>query len=118
MREIKKAGFQGDVLFIRVSRIPSEAAEVERKDGEPIVVAHSETQHHHVISSPDVKLLETANPLVAYLRMESPSCEVEHLRPFDTHQTRLLVGEKKGASFFEIRRQREHAPEGWRRAAD
>lgn len=118
MRKIIKLGFQGDVMFLRVKAIPAGAVPQERKAGEPIVVAHSETQHHHVINSPDVRLLETANPLVAYLRMESPSCLVEHLRPFDTHETRLLVGKKQGVSFFEVRRQREHAPEGWRRAAD
>lgn len=118
MKEIKISGWQGDVMFIRVkkSEVPKDA--VERPRAGPIVVAHSETGHHHVINSPDVRLLETADPLVCYLRMEGPSCEVEHLRPFDTHVTRLLVGKKTGATFFEVRRQVETTPEGLRMVVD
>jgi hypothetical protein len=38
---------------------------------------------------------------------------VEHLRSFDTHESISI-----GPGNYEIRRQRENAPEGWRRAAD
>ena len=115
MKTIEKMGAQGDVLFRRVKSIPKDAIEQPRKG--PIVVAHSETGHHHVIDSPDVALLTTADPFVCYLRMEAPFADVVHQRPFDTHETLRLLGEQGGAC-FEVRRQREHTPEGWRMVAD
>ena len=39
--------------------------------------------------------------------------DVEHLWPFDTHETIRLTPGK-----WEIRRQREWSPEGWRRVED
>lgn len=46
--------------------------------------------------------------------------DVVHHRPWDTHETlRLLYSEvPSGETIFEIHRQREHSPEGWRRVAD
>jgi hypothetical protein len=107
---------QGDVLFRRVMRIPADAQEQPRSGS--IVVAHSETGHHHTIDTPDVKLLTTLNPLVCYLKLEGPFADVVHQRTFDTHQALRLLGEEQGPAFFEVRRQREHAPEGWRAARD
>lgn len=117
MKEIKNQCAQGDVLFRRVESLPKEAVERERRGA--IVVAHSETGHHHVINSPDAKLFGTADPFVCYLRLEAGvSVDVEHLRPHDTHETVRLLGDKERATIFEVRRQREHAPEGWRMVTD
>lgn len=116
MKEIKKLAAQGDVLFRRVKALPKDAKERARNGA--LVVAHSETGHHHVINSPDVRLFETADPFVCYLRLETPFADVEHMRPFDTHETIRLLGNKKTPSFYEVRRQREHTPEGWRMVAD
>lgn len=113
---------QGDVLFRRVSAVPANAKRVERKG--PLIVAHSETGHHHVVEQDHVSMFEVpGNPLVAYLQLEGP-CEmgggidVVHQRPWDTHETVRLLGTPAGSDVFEIRRQREWAPEGWRRVAD
>ena len=45
--------------------------------------------------------------------VEGEPVDLEHLRSTDTHETlRLEPG------IWEVRRQREYSPEGWRRAAD
>ena len=105
-----KMARQGDVLFLKVSSIPKDSVE-EKRNG-PIVVAHSETGHHHVVKDPAARLFNTDNPLISYLRLEGP-VQVDHLRDFHTHGSISLNG-----GCWEIRRQREHAPEGWRRVQD
>lgn len=116
--EIKKMAAQGDVILRRVAKVPTEAVAVERKGD--IIVTHSETNHHHVIKDAGVAMFEVpGNPLVAYLRMDiGVDADVEHLRPWDTHETLRLLGDKKKATVWEVRRQREWAPEGWRRTLD
>jgi hypothetical protein len=107
---------QGDVLFRRVSALPSDAYE-QPHDGR-LVVAHSETGHHHVIQSNAVALFEVGNPLVCYLKLETEHADVVHERSFDTHETLRLLGAPEGPAFYEVRRQREHTPHGFRRAQD
>lgn len=102
---------QGDVLFRRIDRVPQDARRIERRG--PIVVAHSETGHHHAIDDTGVMLYEPADPLVCYLHITGEWADVVHQRPFDAHATiRLRCG------VWEARRQREHTPEGWRRVED
>ncbi|MHB8682843.1 MAG: hypothetical protein ACYC9X_00775 [Dehalococcoidia bacterium] len=112
MKSIKKQGAQGDVMFRRVRAIPADAKAEPRAAGAPIVVTHSETGHHHVIHEESVHAFSTASPLVSYLDVDT-SADVVHLRPFDTHETIRL-----GAGKWEVRRQREFTPEGWRRVED
>lgn len=119
MKTINKRGAQGDVLFRKVKAVPTGAVKVERKG--PLVVAHSETGHNHVVGQPGVAMFDVpGNPLVAYLQLEGPDCgagiDIVHQRPWDTHETLRLLGQ--AGDVFEIRRQREWAPEGWRRVAD
>lgn len=116
MIDVTKMGAQGDVLFRRVAALPEGAKQIERKGA--LVVAHSETGHNHVINTSGVAFFETSDPFVGFLRLEGPCAEVEHMRPHDTHETLRLIGEPKGPAFFEVRRQREHAPEGYRMVAD
>lgn len=115
MKEIKKLGAQGDVLFRRVKAIPEAAQLVERKGA--IVVAHSETGHNHEIAAIDVQHFEDPkDPFVCYLQLGDGACDVNHLRNWDTHETVRLLG--KPGTIWEARRQREHTPEGYRRVAD
>jgi len=116
MQEIKQCGAQGDVLFRRVPTIPKDAT--EQKDKGPVIVAHSETGHHHTIAQAEAKLFTSADPFVCYLRLAGEHADVVHHRPHDTHETLRLVGERKGGACFEVRRQREHTPEGWRMVQD
>ena len=116
MKNVTKMAAQGDVVFVRVLSIPKNAVPVKRTG--PAVVAHSETGHHHVIKEPCVQVMTTDDPLICYLRMEVPFADVEHMRPFDTHETLRLVGDRQGESLWCVRRQREYTPDGWRMVQD
>ena len=65
----------------------------------------------------NIKLYGTGDPMISYLEVIEATEEAEalltHLRTFDTHET---IGIPVGK--FEIRRQREYTPEGWRRVED
>ena len=113
MIEVKRLAAQGDVLFRRVDALPD--AVVEREMDGPIVVARSETGHHHVIEDSSVTVFEKTerDALICYLRVDGDFADVQHLRPHDTHETLRLC---RGT--WEVRRQCEWAPEGMRRVAD
>lgn len=97
----KNQAAQGDVIFRRVKSIPKTATE-KRFDG-PVVVAHSETGHHHAFAKQEgLTYYETRDPMVAYLRLES-SAVLEHHRSFDTHAPYLFE-----AGCYELRRPREY----------
>ena len=110
---------QGDVLIRRVEKIPASVTHVGPVDG-VVIVTHSETGHHHTIALdrvvgdvPSVEMFQcTDNPLLAWIRVNRPTA-LEHQRPFDTHAPIML-----GPGVYEVRRQREYAPEGWRQVAD
>lgn len=118
MKTIKKMGAQGDLLFRRVTAIPAGAVDVTPQSGD-VIAGHSETGHHHVARGPGkIRMFEDPeNPLVCYLRAETDEyIDMVHLRTFDTHGTIRL--DASGGKCWEVRRQREHTPEGWRRVAD
>lgn len=109
---------QGDVM---IRRLPDDAdtdgVKVEPENGN-VIITHSETGHHHVMSADTVTLLERPEEKVPegmeILRMivESPTPLI-HLRDHDTHQPITI---DKGT--YEVRRQREYSPEMIRRAQD
>lgn len=112
MKKVKKMAAQGDVMFIRVESIPAEAIRAEEKDGY-FIVAHSETGHDHVLDSRNAQMLiDKTNEFIAYVKV-SKETEVKHQRSFDTHESLLLT-----PGNYEIRRQREYIPEGFRKVAD
>jgi hypothetical protein len=119
MREIQNMAAQGDCIFRRVDRLPKEAKEIPRKG--PIIVAHSETGHHHAVDALFVKQYDApGSSLVSYLVFEDGlqggGADVVHHRPWDTHETLRLLGNP--GTVWEVRRQREWSPEGWRRVED
>lgn len=110
---VTRMAAQGDVLFMRVDAIPT-GAKLDEKRG-PIVVAHSETGHHHSIdeaSGAQLFRLES-DPMICYLRVEGIGATVVHERDFDTHAPLFLT-----PGIFQVRRQREYVPGGWRVVAD
>ena len=118
MKEVKQMAAQGDVMFIKVAKIP-EAAVLEKTKG-PVVVAHSETGHHHTADGA-LMFRDPTDTMTCYLQMEG--CEtvrggidIKHHRPYDTHEAFKLLG-NPGDTWM-VRRQREHTPEGWRRVED
>lgn len=112
-KSFKQMGRQGDVLFIKRQSIPEGyTLSSPSKDGKH-VVAHSETGHHHVVKARSADMLiDKTNEFIAFLDVKEPT-EVTHERSFDTHETLLL-----DEGVYEIRRQREYVPEGYRKAAD
>ncbi len=120
MKSIERIGAQGDVLFRKVGKLTDGL--VKHKERGPIVVAHSETGHHHTIDeTAGVYYTDPKSTMVAYLQLGDGcvalgGADVVHHRPQDTHETMRLLG--KPGDVFEIRRQREFTPEGWRRVED
>lgn len=110
-RTFRVQAAQGDLLLRRVDEIPSTAT-ASKAEGGRVIVAHSETGHHHYLAAIGVEYLTTSDPLVAYLRCSSPA-ELLHDRPWDTHTPILL-----DVGCYELRRQREYTPEGWQVVRD
>ena len=113
----KNCAAQGDLYIRRIEALPANAKPITPENG-AYIVAHSETGHHHIIKQSDnVRIYSTGDPMVSYLEVieatDAAETLLEHLRSFDTHETIAIP-----AGVFEIRRQREYTPEGWRRVAD
>lgn len=107
-------GAQGDLLIIPCKAIPKTAKPATAACGH-YIVAHSETGHHHVIDKRKAEVFEAADDtFVAYIRTLGSGAEIEHKRDFHTHETIALQPNQT----YEIRRQREYVPEGFRRAHD
>jgi len=102
---------QGDMLIIPVKKIPKGLKKAEIVNGE-YILAHSETGHHHVIDAPKADVFVTDDEFKAFMEVITPA-EIKHKRSFDTHESLELPKGK-----YEIRRQREHTPEGFRKAQD
>lgn len=114
MKTVKNISRQGDVMFIRVSEVPKEAKLSQSSKNGDVIVAHSETGHHHVFRKDSgVELYTTGDPHVCYLRMEQPA-QLDHLRAWDTHESMFF----SEPGCFVVKRHREETPEGWRMAQD
>ena len=119
MKTFQRMAAQGDFIIRRIKEFPKNLEVIPAENGK-IVVAHSETMHNHVavLERPESveAFKETGTKDVdlykMFLLVKDPT-PIEHLRPHDTHET-LLVPPGK----YEIRRQREYTPEGFRRAQD
>lgn len=110
---------QGDVLFTLCKNLLPKNATLVPHVGE-LVIAHSETGHHHVIDRPDEKVeyYSTPDSLVSYLRLKGRAVvDVLHLRNYDTHEA-LRLDAGSSDSVWEIRRQREYNPIELRRVQD
>lgn len=117
MKTFQNQAAQGDLFLRRIAKLPDGARPVEAERG-AFIVAHSETGHNHIIKErPSVKLYTTGDPMVSYLEViaatEETETLLEHLRGHDTHETISIP-----PGIFELRRQREASPEGWRRVED
>ena len=113
MKTFKKMAAQGDLLIVKIDKLPDGLKSVKAEDG-LFVVAHSETGHNHVIDATKTKAFELKKPDIyqMFLQVDEPT-PINHLRSFDTHEPILV-----GPGIYRIARQREYTPEGYRRAAD
>ena len=114
MKTFKKCAAQGDLLIRRIDKLPVGLKKMKKEKG-GYIVAHSETGHHHVIEAKKgVGVYLGDDPLISYLTViDKVETTLEHLRDFDKHEAYTIPG-----GTYEIRRQREYTPEGWRRVAD
>jgi hypothetical protein len=116
-RTFKTQAAQGDLLIRRVTAIPANLKAAPIAQG-TFIVAHSETGHNHVIDArPNVKVYDTKDPLLSYLEVievtDATETLLRHLRGHDTHETISIA-----PGIYELRRQREYTPEGWKKASD
>ncbi len=117
MKTVTRSAFQGDILIRRVGEIPA-SYKRQTREGR-LIIGHSETGHHHAIDDTKVAhFADPKDPLVCYLQFENgcDGVDVTHHRAWDTHETIRLLGNP--GDVWQVRRQREHTPEGWRRVAD
>lgn len=104
---------QGDCLLIATDGIPENVTPAPADAGQ-VVLAHSETGHHHAIAERiGVVAYRSDNPLVGWLRVSGEAADLVHHRAYDTHQTVTIP-----PGTYRVIRQREHTPEGWRRVED
>lgn len=119
MKIAQISGAQGDVLIrkFKGKSVPEKFLAQPRED--KIIVAHSETGHHHTVDGAGLTLFENSeNPLICYLQMNTDVCDftLDHHRSYDTHTTIQYKGNP--GDIWEVRRQRESTPEGWARVQD
>ena len=117
MKHVFNMGFQGDVMFHKVDKLPEEA--VPTSD---TVIAHSESGHHHVAVPHPQFGIEIFNlpsePLESYIRVKE-AIEIKHLKEGkDSHESFMLKSENEGGTVFRVRRGREGSPKGWQRMID
>lgn len=112
MKTFKTMAAQGDCLIRKIDKLPDNV-ELAKANGEHYTVAHSETGHNHVIDRNKAQLLiDKTNEFIAYLDVKEDT-PIEHQRSYDTHESIMIP---KG--LYEVRRQREYTPEGYRKAQD
>jgi hypothetical protein len=109
MKTFTDQAAQGDILIRRIDNLPNGLTEEPTKDGKHII-AHSETGHHHTMKG--IQLFTGDDPMIMFVVVTKPTI-LEHHRSFDKHED---IEFKPGT--YEIRRQREYVPEGWRRIED
>jgi len=116
MKKFNDMAAQGDILIRRIDSLPAGLVEegTSKEESGKFIVAHSETGHHHVIDRKGTKFYtDPKNSMVAYIIVAKEFADLIHKRAFDTHEAlRLTPGT------YEVRRQREWAPEGWRQVQD
>ena len=114
MKSFIRQAAQGDVLITKIDLMPEGIKKVEAVKSK-YVIAHSETGHHHTVAErPGVTFWQSPDPAIAYLNViDGVEAVLEHERSFDTHESLLLKG-----GTYEVRRQQEYTPSGWKRVAD
>lgn len=113
MRKFVNCAAQGDIYIRRINTtIPKDAVEV-MPEGNFVIITHSETGHHHVMEKDNVKLYKLPDSIMKCLLVVNNPVELKHLREHDTHESILF---EQGT--YEIHRQREYTPEGFRQVQD
>lgn len=116
MKTLKNFAAQGDFIIRRIKDIPESLEEVQPEGGK-FIVAHSETGHNHVMERTNVTAYKPAGvkdvDLYTMFFSVAQDTQIDHLRSYDTHESIAVP-----PGNYEVRRQREYTPEGFRRAQD
>ena len=112
MRTFKTVCAQGDIYITKISGLPERAVRVH-PEGNRVIVTHSETGHHHVMDAVRVEMYRLPDDIMNCLLVVNDPTALEHLRDCDKHEPILF---EKGV--YDVRRQREYTPEGFRRVED
>lgn len=112
MRIFKNFCAQGDVYIRRIDKLPDGCVKVKPENGVNIVT-HSETGHHHVMDADTCEMYSLPDDILKCLLVVNDPTALEHLRQHDTHES-IMFNE----GVYEVRRQREYTPEGFRKAQD
>lgn len=103
MKTFQQTAAQGDVLFIKIEKIPEGLTEVQPQNGKHII-AHSETGHNHTMTANKAKLFRPDDDAFVGFISVNETVDLTHERTFDTHEAlRFSPGN------YEIRRQREYS---------
>lgn len=112
MKKFKNIAAQGDVILVRISELPENLVPAKAENGR-FIVAHSETGHHHTVLEKNAQLLiDNTNEFIAILKVDKETA-LEHHRSFDTHKPLII-----SPGIYQVRRQREYTPQGFRKAQD
>lgn len=106
--------FQGDVCLLPVSEVPATALPIHADKGR-FTITHSESGHDHIVQErPTIRMFQDKmDQFRAWLVIEGEPAELEHLRSHDTHEAISFA-----PGIWEVRRQTEYSPAGWRAAQD
>ena len=98
---------QGDVLFVAINDIPAKVGEWTKKN---VLVEGEATGHHHAVAPIDMESVE-------FFIDKDGRCIMQNKKPVNiTHQEHHTINLPAGA--WEIRRQVEYFPEGWKQVRD
>lgn len=112
MRKFNKVAAQGDIVIVKIEKLPDGVVPMPSVDGR-VVVAHSETGHNHVMLAERTKAYTLPGSIMDIFLAVEQGDVLEHLRPHDTHES---IAFEPG--IYHVRRQREYTPEGFRRVED
>jgi hypothetical protein len=104
---------QGDIYIRKVDALPSTAVRCDDPENGRVIVTHSETGHHHVMDASCVTMHRLPDDIMKCLLVVSEPATLDHLRPVDRHDPILFQ-----PGVYEVIRQREYVPEGFRRVED
>jgi len=111
--DVDNWGEQGDLRIVRCKRIPDKF----QTQTDDVIVAHSETGHHHVVDLNEVDVFHhPENERKKYIRLKGESANVIHMRDHRTHKTQRVVG--KPGDVFKLIRQVDFWKEQQRIRAD
>ncbi len=114
MKTFKLVTAQGELGFVRLPDnyvLPKDAKRVEPLNGS-VIVGHSETGHHHVMTAEKTELYKLPDELLACL-IVSEQDVLTHLRDYDTHEPTVFDPGK-----YRVHYLREETPEGFRKQMD